>query len=316
MEDIEKKRNIYCNSCGAYGHDYKHCREPITSWGIILVKIDYSSEENKNNVDIKDNDGVFINNKNELMIISNYINSIKFLLVRRKHSLGFIEFLRGRYMKDNIDGIIFLFQQMTPHEISMIKIKLFDELWVELWSNDFKRMNNNKKEYLESKEKFECLKKGKNVELDLDFYIDNVKPFFNDPEWGFPKGRKLRGESDIECAIREFTEETCFNSSDIKVLVNINPIIEDIVGTNGVSYRHIYYIAEDISNKTPSMTDDNKNEIGDIGYFSHKEAETMFREYHTEKKRITKIILEYYLKIVKDKKETVKNIWVKDNDDL
>ena len=49
-----------------------------------------------------------------------YKNSIKFLMIRRKNTLGYIEFIRGRYNIDNIDGIIFLFRQMTPLEIKKI----------------------------------------------------------------------------------------------------------------------------------------------------------------------------------------------------
>ena len=30
--------NIYCTNCGTSGHQYKHCRNPITSYGLIIYK--------------------------------------------------------------------------------------------------------------------------------------------------------------------------------------------------------------------------------------------------------------------------------------
>ena len=30
--------NVYCTNCGTSGHQYKHCRNPITSYGLIIYK--------------------------------------------------------------------------------------------------------------------------------------------------------------------------------------------------------------------------------------------------------------------------------------
>ena len=38
-------KNIVCNNCGKFGHTQKQCNEPITSLGIICLKI---NEVNKN----------------------------------------------------------------------------------------------------------------------------------------------------------------------------------------------------------------------------------------------------------------------------
>jgi 8-oxo-dGTP pyrophosphatase MutT (NUDIX family) len=310
------------------GHNYIRCKEPITSWGIILVKVmnePLNINDERDDIDIKqfdDQDGIKVSSKNSLQTICKYMNLIRFLLIRRKHSLGYIEFVRGRYVKDNIDGIIYLFQQMTPDEISKIGSMEFDEIWEDFWSGDTKKQFLNKKEYMESKDKFECLKNKVGVELSLDFYIKNVKPFYVIPEWGFPKGRKMRGESDLECAIREFSEETGYAHSDIKIVTNIKPIIENMIGTNGVSYRHIYYIAEDLSDRNPTVNEN--TEIGDIGFFSYEDADKLFREYHIEKKNITKNVFLYYLDMLVNKpininllsKNETKEKWSTEIDDF
>src|SRR6202012_5347638 len=38
------KKNIYCGNCGKYGHTYKKCSEPITSLGIVNIKVDVEND--------------------------------------------------------------------------------------------------------------------------------------------------------------------------------------------------------------------------------------------------------------------------------
>jgi hypothetical protein len=42
--------------------------------------------------------------------------------------------------------------------------------------------------------------------------------------------------------LREFGEEPGIDISKINVINNILPIEENLIGTNGLPYRHIYYI--------------------------------------------------------------------------
>lgn len=310
-------KNTLCDNCGLSGHDYRGCKEPITSWGIILVKTFYnptittnllSSFNNELIDDIRKFDkieGIKLKNISDFNKVVNNMDLIKFLLVRRKHSLGYTEFIRGNYKKDNIDGIIYLFQQMTPDEIQNISKKSFPELWDEFWADDVKKKSFNKKQFTDSKENFDCLKNKIDVELDLNFYVKHVKPFYVYPEWGFPKGRKQRGECDLNCAIREFCEETGYSHQDIKIIKNVKPIIENMTGTNGISYRFIYYLAEDVSDNIPMICDKNNNEIGDIGFYTYNETLQMFREYHIEKRNIAKNVFMYYLDNLIEKEEII-----------
>ena len=78
--------SIVCTNCGKPGHYYKVCVEPITSFGIILIQI----------LNMKKED--FIQNlANDTTINGLEDADFRFLMIRRKDSLGYIELLRGKY---------------------------------------------------------------------------------------------------------------------------------------------------------------------------------------------------------------------------
>ena len=320
-----KKKKYYCSNCGKYGHVYKKCKEPITSIGIICVKLNnvninelisyfkknYEDEENNENINILN-----INNKNynNLKFINYFKDKIEFLFIRRKHTLSYIEFIRGRYELSNIDHIVSLFELMSPDEITRIKNYDFKDLWHMLW----KKTSCNKiyeKEYELSRKKFRLLKNKKDSNsLALEDIIKIVKPKFNTPEWGFPKGRRNYHEKNLDCAKREFSEETSYNSSDYYLLENINPINEIFNGTNGILYKHIYYIALDKSNKDAKIDNLNTHqidEIGDIDWFTYNNAINKIRPYHNEKKKILNEIYLFLVNVILE--SNISNIKVSNN---
>lgn len=300
-KQITNRRDLYCINCGKNGHIFKSCKEPITSYGVILVSLNLDdllknkliTELNVNCIidkilNMNEDIGIVINDFTDIELFCEIKNCIKFLLIRRKHTLGFLEFVRGRYNIDNIDGIIFLFKQMTPEEINKIKLWHFDELWDDVWGEN-KHKLSYQTEYALSKDKFNKLKNEDNGFLNLDFYIENVTPSWEFAEWGFPKGRRNINEEDMSCAIREFKEESGYDETDFLLLDKIQPIEEVLIGTNGINYKHIYYISISMSNKIPSINEKNINqihEIGDIMYFTYEEAIKIIRPYHTERQKL------------------------------
>ena len=249
--------NIYCGNCGKYGHLYKRCIKPITSLGIIIYK--------------------------------KYMNEIKYLMIQRKDTLGFVEFMRGKYNLENIDYIYKIFKIMTKEERLSIIENDFDTLWNNLWMN--KNTNQYRNEYDSSKKKFNKLKQGKNnndVLITLKTLNDSVPYVYTEPEWGFPKGRRNMKESDLDCAIREFEEETGIQKSEYK-LIDMEPITETFLGTNNIRYRHIYYIAETENDILPIIDIDNYEqicEISNISWFKYDEAYSKIREYNIEKRKV------------------------------
>jgi len=294
--------NKYCINCGKNGHLLKECKEPIISIGIICIKCkdiqltqklkddfqgEVSNYKSYLNI-IKQNQS----NINALKYFGNITQKLEFLLIQRKHSLGYIEFIRGRYTIENYRQIIHLFEQMTMTEIDKIRNYNFDDLWNDLWDKT-SASNVYQQDYIKSKEKFEMLKtkEGNDKYFSLDFYLSNILPKWSTAEWGFPKGRRAYKEGNIKCAIREFYEESGISSNKYTILNKISPIKEVFKGTNGVTYKLIYFLA--ILNDDVEIPYVYCNEIGDIGWFNYNTCMTLIRDYHIEKKKCLNEIVQF-----------------------
>jgi 8-oxo-dGTP pyrophosphatase MutT (NUDIX family) len=295
------KNNIVCNNCGKSGHTQKQCTEPITSLGIICIKMDKEKMDkcidklvHKEEFDVKNNIVVNINNNPIDETNINILNSdIEYLIVRRKHSLGYIEFIRGRYDVNKKESIFHLISQMSPEEIEFLKTKEFKELWEEVW----KKTSYNKmylKEMEDSLEKFKLLN-------DAKFFDQEFVKHYSEPEWGFPKGRRNQNEKNLKCALREFYEETGIVKSNLLILNKFFPISETFHGTNGVLYKHIYYIALYDSEDEIGLDkihEDQLTEIGDIKWKTVKDCLKLFRPYHEEKKKVLVSLHNYLTNII------------------
>jgi len=313
MEEKIKKnihKNTICINCGKRGHISKECQLPIISYGIILVKVDnirnFKIRSNKidinkiyNNTNNIDNIRKFKirNNKIDVNKIYNNTNNIdnnniKFLLIRRKHTFEYSEFMMGNYDPYNIEKLSFLISQMTSTEVKRIKEENFDDIWKEYWGDFVKN-----KEYNKSLEKF---KSFKNTNL-LDKIMEEKNDIIlkNKGEWGFPKGKKTINnniiEDDIRCAIREFKEETNIKDK-YYICYNIDPLVEKFIGTNNLKYKHIYYIAVTDKNIEPSI-DKNYNiqmrEVGEIGFYNYEESKNLIKDYRKERIEILDKIINY-----------------------
>jgi 8-oxo-dGTP pyrophosphatase MutT (NUDIX family) len=309
---IEKdnKTNNVCTNCGAKYHTYKSCTEPPTSWGIILIT--YGNMENPKhleNINLSETSlretqsRVNIETNEDRYIVSMAYNNIKFLMISRKNSLGYVEFIRGRYRPEKIGQVIYLFKQMMQSEIDKIKESLkisdgFESLWKSFWGNKTESPYLLKEKSI-AKANYNMLKfKGiEGPELDLNYIVETVKADYDTEEWGFPKGRKNKIETEEECAIREFKEESGYTDNDFTIIKNISPLVEELIGTNGIKYKHVYYIAELKTNKSPknNITESQKEEIGNVQFMDFTQALECIRDYHIGKKILLERLFTYYL---------------------
>lgn len=258
----------HCTNCGLSGHIFRNCLSPVTSYGIIAVRY----------TDDKYNISPFSKN----LSIDNGNDSLQYLLIQRKDSLAFVEFIRGKYNPYDEEYLITLLRGMTQNEQNLILSKSFDELWHFVWG-EASNIKSHKNDYDASEKKYTVIKDR------LHKLIDENPSKWSEPEWGFPKGRRNPYESDLNCAIREFQEETDLKRSDFIVIQNTYPISETFFGSNQVHYCHKYYIA--VCNKSINVEMNNNNqimarEIGAIKWCSLDEAISKIRPDNVEKREI------------------------------
>jgi 8-oxo-dGTP pyrophosphatase MutT (NUDIX family) len=246
--------NVYCNNCGKKGHMFYNCCLPITSNGVIAFRKNPET------------------------------NSIEYLMIRRKHTLGLIDFIRGKYSVYNKYYVSNMIYQMTNEEKEMLKTKDFEEIWLFVWGKPA-NFSNFKNEENMSKEKFNQLKTGINGQYTLADLVDASTTRWEEPEWGFPKGRRNYNETDLDCSIREFSEETGITLEKNKIINNISPFEEIFFGSNYKSYKHKYFLTYmEFENVEPVIQE--TNEISEIKWKSYADCIASIRSYNLEKKRM------------------------------
>jgi ADP-ribose pyrophosphatase YjhB (NUDIX family) len=263
--------NNYCNNCGKNGHLYHQCKQPITSIGIISFR--------------KIND------------------SVEYLMIRRCHSLGFADFISGKYPLYNKNYLINIINEMTNQEKEMILTKDFDDLWKSVWGE--KSNIQYRGDEKTSRSKFISLKLGitiNNQEYNLKSLVDESITNWDETEWGFPKGKRNFQEKDLHCAMREFEEETGYNSCELNIIQNLAPYEEIFTGSNYKSYKHKYYTAFMNNECSNESIENRKNfEVSKIGWYSYEDACNIIRPYNLEKlcilEKVNKILTQYRLYI-------------------
>jgi 8-oxo-dGTP pyrophosphatase MutT (NUDIX family) len=245
----------YCNNCGKSGHLFHQCKIPITSIGVIAFRL---------------------NN-----------NKVEYLLIRRKDTLGFIDFIRGKYSLLNKEYIVKMLNQMTVEEKEKLLNYSFDELWKMLWG-DNNNITKYKSEENISRDKFNSLVKG--ISTNNNFFTlkeliqeSNTNILWNEPEWGFPKGRRNFMEKDYECALREFEEETGYNRIIINNVNNLLPFEEIFTGSNYKSYKHKYYLGNMLHKNTINTKNYQKTEVSKMEWKTFKDCIDSIRPYNLEK---------------------------------
>jgi 8-oxo-dGTP pyrophosphatase MutT (NUDIX family) len=125
----------------------------------------------------------------------------------------------------------------------------------------------------------------------LSNIIDNSTTSWKETEWDFPKGRKNFQEKDLECAKREFQEETGYSFSDIYIINNLLPFEELFIGSNHKSYKNKYFLAFMNKNlKEPANYQ--KSEVSKIEWKSYEDCLNHIRPYNIEKIKLLKNIQE------------------------
>lgn len=250
-----------CRNCGIIGHLYRDCPHPTMSFGLICYR--------------KRSRGA----------------PIEYLMIQRKDSLSFMEFVRGKYNlndQSSINYIKRLLGAMTQDERHMLLTWTFEALWNHVWYQP--SIPRQTTEFIEARKKFEKLRDGFLLEstwLNLSEIIRLSPSPYSEPEWGFPKGRRRLREDDMDCAIREFSEESGIAPSELDVYKDVTPFEEIFFGTNNILYRHVYYIARSSVERPLVVDPHNLNqarEIRAIRWFTFEETLERIRAHNQERK--------------------------------
>lgn len=296
MEDDIIRSNIFCNNCSKYGHVFNKCKMPVVSYGVILFR--------------------------------KRCANLEYLMICRRNTLGYIDFMRGKYVPTNKYYIMNMLKQMSQNEIQGLETKTFDELWLELWNDiyttsDAASSGNNqyKSEEYSSRIKFNILLHGTygesvatvshfivpastastqllqttSVFYNLKMLLEELKSqhtVWAEPEWGFPKGRRHYHESEYNCAVREFLEETGMSTKNILPIYNLLPVEELFIGSNYKSYKHKYFImylndhGEDSECDDKDMKEPFCSEVSKRSWKTKDECLKAMRTYNVEKKEL------------------------------
>jgi 8-oxo-dGTP pyrophosphatase MutT (NUDIX family) len=211
---------IVCSNCGGSGHVYRLCTHPVSSYGIICFR---------------------------LVVVADAVRP-QYLMVQRKDSLGFVEFVRGKYDTDDLEYIGAMLGNMTREERDkVLHAAGIEVLWEHLWRDmstppGSQPKSVNKPAFIKDFE--DARAKYLRIQGRLHELLRRYPSEIQETEWGFPKGRRNMNESDIDCAFREFQEETGLSHRHLKLAKDLTSVEELFRGSNGVCYRHCYFVAK------------------------------------------------------------------------
>lgn len=257
----------FCNNCNRTNHVYNNCRAPITSIGVIAFRCGETGPE--------------------------------FLMIRRRDSFGFVDFIRGKYSLNDEAYIQRIIDEMTMTEKDNLLRLTFEQLWRLLWG-EYTRGSQYKNEEHISYEKYRQVLGGIRTKdgrvKTLHQFIDESTTRWTETEWGFPKGRRNYNEKDLPCALRECLEETGYDITTDNVIQNIAPFEEIFMGSDMKCYKQKYFLAMVDLDKKPKKAHDIM-EVGLMKWMSFDECIHTIRPYNLEKigivRKINNILSRY-----------------------
>lgn len=197
--------------------------------------------------------------------------TIKYQLIQRRDTIAYIEFIRNKLDISEIERYVKL---MTKEEIKRIyncyKEDRLQDLWDELWVS---RAGAFSREYKSAIKNLKI-----NIENNILDKIEDVNIGLDELPWSFSKGRKHESESERECAMREFEEETKTPKSSL-ILLDMSPLSETYSGYDNKLYKTVLfpaYIDKDMIPETKYIGSRFRkyvtDETGDVQWMTYEEA--------------------------------------------
>lgn len=204
--------------------------------------------------------------------VNDITKRIELIMIKRKTSYSFDDFLHERYDINDEKRILQLLNHMSNDEKLDLLSLDYGRLWYRAYmvNPDSKFTPDDKKLDHARQHKYNVLKKNfeKNFTIKNSSYLRSLinKSYQSECLWELPKGRKVhRNEHPINCAVREFYEETGISCDYYDILDGNNIEIAFISGR--IKYVYHYYLAYLIHNvnlKLDFSTNTQISEVSDI----------------------------------------------------
>lgn len=260
-------------------------------------------------------------------IICKRFNKDEYLVLHRRYSIGMEEMIRAKWELTDITLLRSLCTDMSMKEREEFSnITNFRNMWMslQLKADDKMEIAESKIQTLLNGYRFDPLRRlilpdiaesansvdaanstisaistisADTISVNWQKICDTCTTHYEKTPLEFPKGRREKkskitdeNETDIECAKREFFEETNITEDQYILHEEVAPLREKFIGINGCRYIYVYFLAEMKDNKdNVGLNLENKNqmnEVGEINWYSSDDILSMMRPCDKDRKQV------------------------------
>lgn len=210
-----------------------------------------------------------------------------YLIMQRRDSCSFNDIVRGQYQDHDYAKLSVYLSELTCTEKNIFQNWQFRDIFDYLFINKYCHWYTDRFDSCERK-----------------WYLhrDYIRGVLRNPannnihhaisEVSFPKGRLVRNynESPLQCALREWYEESNIDSELISVYSNMPPLVENYIGSDDKRYTSIYFLADYIPpfiTSPPFWSLKQKYEVANLGWFdSDTILKLFYRDVDVSKRQI------------------------------
>lgn len=188
-------------------------------------------------------------------------DAMEFLMVQKGFTYAFSDFVHKKWTMDNIHALV---NSMTQHEKIIIYSGDFKIMWNNIWMGVVIRESF----YRECEAHYKRYFGGPDGLKHIRQILASSRTF-GELLWEPPKGHKtFTGEKHLDCAVREFKEETNLSIDNIKLLPCAS--IERINVVDNTTYISKYYIGvmRPYNTRKKTATGGGGNEVRDIRWLT------------------------------------------------
>lgn len=200
-------------------------------------------------------------------------NRIEVLLIKKRFSYNFYSFVYGTHPLTEASLKLLLSGMSVQEKLDVYSLQ-FNYMWYRIWLSDPEKqysLRDIDERYVDAAKLNQKLYNQKKSKFIRSYLGDDGKWLRKQIErssdadimWEVPKGRKKDRETDADCAIREFNEETCIRYNQYTILFSIPPIVEEYVD-NDIMYKNVYFIATPKKAIQPHIRFSNFDQITEV----------------------------------------------------